>query len=100
MFSFSTELRLPTRSKQSQSMMGATGHVVLGDCCHATGSTHSKICSIVDEAADLDKIKEDRGIDRAWSWGIVVQVGQSLEDLRGELKPWAVEGRDIAPMPG
>lgn len=80
-------------------MMVATGHAVLGDRCDTTGGTNSQIRSIVDEAADLDKIKEDGRIDGPRPWGIIVQVGQSLEDLRRELKPWAVKGRDIAPMP-
>lgn len=99
MFSFSTELRLPAWSKQSKSMMGTAGHVVLRYGGHTAGSAYGQIRSIVDKAADLDEIEKDRRIDRPWSWGIVVQVRQSLEDLRRELKPWAVKGRDVAPMP-
>jgi len=63
------------------------------------GGADGKVGSIVDEAPDLDEIIEDSGVNRTRARGIIVDIREGLEDLRGELKPGAVEGRDVAPMP-
>lgn len=64
-----------------------------------TGGANREIGGVVDQSADLEQIVEDGGIDGAGEWGVVVDVGEGFEDLGGELEPWSMERRDVAPMP-
>jgi hypothetical protein len=66
----------------------------------ARSGLDAEVRGIVDEVADLDEVEEDGRVDGARSGGVVVAVGEVLEDLGRQLEPGAVEGRDEAPMPG
>ena len=76
------------------------GHAGWVERDDARGGADREICGIVDEAADLDEIEEDGGVNGARSGGVVVDVGKGLEDLGRQLEPGAVKGRNVAPMPG
>lgn len=79
---------------------GAEGQAPLADRSHAAGSADGEVGGLVDEASDLDQIEEDGGVNGAGSRGVVVRIRDGLEDFGGQLEPWSVERRDVAPMPG
>lgn len=65
---------------------------------YATCGANGEVSRIIDEAADLDQIIEDGGVDWAGAGGVVVDVDEGLEDLVGKLQPWPMERGDIAPV--
>ena len=55
----------------------------------AIGSADSQAGGIVDQFPDLDQVEEDGGIDWSRARGVVITLGQALEDFVRQLKPWS-----------
>jgi DNA-binding transcriptional LysR family regulator len=65
----------------------------------ATCGADGEVGRLVDESADLDQVKEDGEIDWAGTRGEAVDLDESLQDVVGELQPWPMKRRNIAPVP-
>jgi hypothetical protein len=80
-------------------MVGSSGQTPLADGGHSAGSAHGEVGRLVDKAPDLDEVKEDGRINGPRPRGVVVGIRNGLEDLGGQLEPWAMERRYVSPMP-
>ena len=104
MSSLFAQLHLPRRAIEPQckssmipaaQAMGPNGR----GACDASGSANRECCSFIDESADLGQVEQRGRVYGAGSGSVVVDVRKGFEDVRGQLKPWAVEGGDVAPVP-
>jgi hypothetical protein len=73
------------------------------DACHSRGGDVAgclggKVGGFVDEAADLEGVKEGSRVDGCWSEGVVVDAGDHFEDAEGHLGPRPVKGCWVLPV--
>jgi hypothetical protein len=79
-------------------VVGCPRNIALSNGGDAAGGAHGEVGGIIDETADLDQVEEDCRVNGARPGSVVVRIGDSFQNFRGELKPWAMKGRNIAPM--